>query len=315
MIDILMACYNGADYIGKQIDSILNQTYQDFLLWIRDDGSTDATPGILEGYENKYPEKIHVIKDQKGNLGVRLNFNELFSYSKQDYCMFCDQDDIWLPEKVEKTLKKMREIEGGRPAFVFTDLMLIDEKDRMISGSMWKYAGINPKETELSKLLCHNVATGCTVMINKALVRLAGGIPEECDMHDYWLALLASSFGVIDFLPEALIQYRQHGGNQIGSFHIQPMKKRLKKLAVFGTYLKSWKKEYQIRRKQAYYLVKRYGKCYNKLEREMLINYIRMPKMNPVRRLKVLFRYRFWPDGVKIEMVKMVLTVVLYWVV
>lgn len=312
MIDILMASYNGADYIEKQIDSILHQTYQEFLLWIRDDGSSDRTMEILNRYEKEYPEKIRIIRDGKGNLGVRLNFNELLQYSKQEYCMFCDQDDIWLPEKIEKTLRKMQEIEQGRPAFVFTDLMLIDEKDRVISDSMWEYAGVNPKETSLSKLLYQNVATGCTVMINRALVRLAGTIPAECDMHDYWLALLAASFGVIDYLPEPLIQYRQHMGNQIGSFHIQPMKERFKKLAVFADYLKSWKKKYQISRKQIYCLVKRYGKRYNKTDRQMLINYVKIPKMSVRNRLRVLFHYRFWPEGRMLEMVKMILVSVFY---
>lgn len=103
MVDILLASYNGINYIQKQIDSIINQTYQDFLLWIRDDGSTDGTQEVLRKYEENYPGKIHVVEDKKGNLGVRKNFNELLRYSGQDYCMFCDQDDVWLPEKVEKT--------------------------------------------------------------------------------------------------------------------------------------------------------------------------------------------------------------------
>lgn len=311
MVDILMATYNGADYIKQQIDSILRQTCQEFYLIIRDDGSSDNTIDILETYASHYPDKIYLLKDQKGNLGVRRNFQQMLQYSlyttKGQYIMLCDQDDIWLPEKIEKTMQKIKQIEkkadqkdiGKKPvpSLVFTDLMLIDEEGQIISNSMWEYAGVNPKATALNKLIHNNVITGCTVMINRKLAELTSSIPAGCDMHDYWIALVASSFGRIDYINESLIQYRQHTKNQIGSIRKPTVLERVKKVTVFPVYIRSWQDEYFIRRKQAYLLAKQYKKYYNKADRQMLVNYINLPNMTRLRRLRVLIYFKYWPDG------------------
>ena len=100
MVDILMATYNGGKYIAEQIDSILNQNYNDWKLYIRDDGSKDNTVNIVKEYIEKYPDKIILIEDGRRNLGPKLNFGELLKISKSEYCMFCDHDDVWMEDKV-----------------------------------------------------------------------------------------------------------------------------------------------------------------------------------------------------------------------
>ena len=130
MIDILMATYNGGKYISEQINSILNQTYKEWTLYIRDDGSKDNTVDIIDDYCKKYPGKIIRIKDDKLGLGAKLNFSELMKYSKSNYCMFADQDDVWLNTKIEDTMNKMIEAENihGKetPILVHTDLKVVD---------------------------------------------------------------------------------------------------------------------------------------------------------------------------------------------
>jgi glycosyltransferase involved in cell wall biosynthesis len=97
---ILMATFNGESYVGSQIDSLLEQTYQNWHLIIRDDGSQDNTVGKLQHYRALHPDKITLIDDDNLNLGARSNFARLLTHAESDYIMLCDQDDIWLPQKV-----------------------------------------------------------------------------------------------------------------------------------------------------------------------------------------------------------------------
>ena len=106
-----MSTYNGELFLNKQINSLLNQTHINWTLYVRDDGSTDNTLNILKKYKKTYPFKINIIKDDLGNLTSAFSFMRLLSLVNADYFMFCDQDDVWLPFKIEKTYNKMKEIE------------------------------------------------------------------------------------------------------------------------------------------------------------------------------------------------------------
>ena len=107
---ILLATYNGEKFLPEQMDSLFSQTYADFVIYAHDDGSTDQTVGILRQYEKKYPEKL-VILEYEPQGGAKNNFYSLMQRIDADYYMFCDQDDVWHPEKIEKTLKKILELE------------------------------------------------------------------------------------------------------------------------------------------------------------------------------------------------------------
>lgn len=218
-VEILMATYNGENYIVEQIESLRNQTYTDWNLLIRDDGSNDGTIKIIEYYEKKYPEKIKLLRDNKKNLGVQYNFLELLEYSTQDYIMFCDQDDIWLENKIEKTLKKMLLNEKKEmPTLIYTDLKVVDKNLNIIHDSFWKYQNIDILNNNYEKLIIENNITGCTVMINKRLKELALGKKfKNVIMHDWLFGLLASLKGEIYLLDESLILYRQHGSNCAGA--------------------------------------------------------------------------------------------------
>jgi glycosyltransferase involved in cell wall biosynthesis len=221
-IDILLATYNGAAYLPEQLDSLFAQTCQDFRIVARDDGSTDATVDILTRYAGLQPGRILIIANDGRRLGASGSFGALLDLAEARYVMFCDQDDVWLPDKVALTLAAMRELESahGREAalLVNTDLKVVDERLAVLAPSFWRFSRIHPHRlTRLPRVLMQNFATGCTVMVNRPLLALALPIPAEAVMHDWWLALVATAFGKALPLSQAMVLYRQHQRNDVGA--------------------------------------------------------------------------------------------------
>ena len=129
MIYILLATYNGEKYFSEQIESLLSQTYQDWKLWIHDDGSKDNTVKIIKDYANKYPEKIVFLDDDISCGGAKENFTYVLNNIDKnfDYIMFCDQDDLWLPNRIELFLNEVKIQEKNNPNLPlvsFSDLIL-----------------------------------------------------------------------------------------------------------------------------------------------------------------------------------------------
>jgi glycosyltransferase involved in cell wall biosynthesis len=219
---ILMATYNGQKYVSDMIESIIDQDYENWELIISDDKSTDNTVQIIKDFEIRMPEKIRVHTSNRKFGNAQKHFMYLLSnFHDAPYIMFCDQDDVWHKDKITKTYQKMQEIQTQPtiPALVHTDLRVVDENLKCINPSFMGYSTLEGERLELNHLLVQNVVTGCTLMINKALADLAvSKIPESgMLMHDWWLALLASSFGKAAFLNEATIDYRQHEDNTVGA--------------------------------------------------------------------------------------------------
>jgi len=221
-IDILLATYNGEAYLAEQVASIMTQSYPYFRLIVRDDGSKDRTPRILKGLAAKYPERMEVIADGDGNLGVQKNFNRLLAASHAPYVMFSDQDDVWLPTKIEATFRRLLALERDHgvetPLLVHSDLEVVDRELMRMDASFWHYQHLCPRRgLTLNRLLVQNVVTGCTMMVNRALLVRGMPIPAEAAMHDWWLALVAAAFGRIGYLRETTIRYRQHSHNSLGA--------------------------------------------------------------------------------------------------
>lgn len=240
MIDILLAAYNGEKFIHKQIDSILAQDCQEWILYIRDDASSDSTPSILEEYSQSHPGKIHLIKDSLGNLGFCRNFKRLMHYSNNPYTMFCDQDDIWKKDKLSTELSCMEESEkatGSIPILIFSDLEGIDEEDRLLYPSFIRKNQFETTPLFFSKLLYRNIVTGCSVMMNKPLHSYVLQMPDNIRCHDHWAALTCLlNGGQLIYLDKVTVSYRQHADNCIGdssmAFH-----EKLKKLFDLSKYL------------------------------------------------------------------------------
>ena len=223
-IDILLSTYNGQAFLEELLSSLEKQSYGQWQLLVRDDGSEDRTIEILEGFRLKHPDKVHILKDEHQHLGPAKSFERLLQKSTADYMLFCDQDDVWKPEKMQLSLEKMRTLEKahpGQPALVFSDLTVTDVKLNTIHHSFWDYTRVKPEYSKNSyKLLVNNPVVGCTVMINKAVKSLVLPLPEAAVMHDWWMALRVVQNGVIDFLPLSTILYRVHDNNAIGAQEI-----------------------------------------------------------------------------------------------
>ena len=143
-VDVLLATYNGEKYLKEQIDSILNQTYQNINLIISDDNSNDSTRKILEEYK-KIDNRIKTYLQDK-NLGYIKNFEFLLTKVESNYYMLSDQDDVWLPEKIEKSMKTLKEKNAD---LVFGDLEVVDEKLNTIYPSFGDFMLLNRKINKL----------------------------------------------------------------------------------------------------------------------------------------------------------------------
>lgn len=222
-VDILLATYNGEKYLGELLQSLLTQTYTRWQIYVRDDGSTDQTMAILTAWQNKHPGKMILVNSDNANnqRGPCANFSRLMTKACSPYIMFCDQDDVWIPDKIQVTLQKMRAMEQsyGRdiPLLVHTDLTVVSDTLHTIATSFFHYQGLNPEKNQLNRLVLQNTVTGCTVMINRSLQNLASPVPEQAYMHDWWLGLVASCFGKIGWIARPTILYRQHASNDIGA--------------------------------------------------------------------------------------------------
>jgi glycosyltransferase involved in cell wall biosynthesis len=189
---------------------------------VSDDSSADTSVDIVKEYSKRSSCEISLLPSVADRLGAAGSFSRLLESSTAEYLMFSDQDDVWLPHKLEKTLERIQQLEDryGKktPLLIHTDLKVVNNALEPIAESFWDYQNIHPKKREsLNRLLPQNVVTGCTVMINSSLRKLALPIPQQAIMHDWWLALVAAAFGQIEHIDEATLLYRQHGNNEIGA--------------------------------------------------------------------------------------------------
>lgn len=212
-VQILLSTYNGEKYVEQQLDSLLKQDYGNLEILIRDDGSKDNTLSILETYSKKYPN-IKVIKDV--NKGVISSFFELLREASEtaDYFAFCDQDDFWKPSKVSRAVQLMEKEDSSVPLLYFSRLDIVDDNLEFL-----KHSQIPPRGVGFENALIQNVATGCTIAFNKAMLQLFKKRVPEVDkvtMHDGWFYLLGAAFGKLIYDPESHLLYRQHSSNALG---------------------------------------------------------------------------------------------------
>ena len=233
MISILMDTYNGEKFLAEQLDSLMSQTIDDFTLWIRDDASTDSTWNILMDYTSRYPGKINLSRNEKNSGSAKHNFLDMMIDIRDDYIMLCDQDDVWLSDKIEITLAKMKKMEQqypSTPVLVHTDLCVVDSLLNVVNPSFKWAMQSNFSRTALHQMLIQNTLTGCTAMYNRALAMLLDRKPEFCVMHDWWLQLVVSAFGKIGYLNERPILYRQHDRNEVGAKNVRTLSYKINRL-------------------------------------------------------------------------------------
>lgn len=213
-----MATYNGAEFVAEQTESILNQTYKDWRLWVHDDGSTDDTVAIVKQYAAK-DKRIQVVEDGVSGLGVARNFIHLLQYATAEYTMFCDQDDVWLPEKTEKMVAAIEKRDNSKAQAVYSNAYLWSGKRGIIAN---RNTLIYPKT--LKQLLFHNTGIQGAAGIFNSKTRELLTLPlRHYAMHDHALLLCAMTMGEVSYIDEPLMYYRQHEhnvtGNAPGSMH------------------------------------------------------------------------------------------------
>lgn len=238
-ISILLATYNSSKYLRAQLDSLFAQTEKKWDLVIRDDGSSDDTIEIIHEYQAKF-SNVHLIQDGDRNLGPKVSFMRLLAVTEADYYFFCDHDDVWMPTKIESSLKLMisTELEFSKsPVIVHTDLTVADQDLNIISDSFWNFSKIQPKILENKNLIqVFNCVTGCTMVCNHRVKDIAFPYPSSIPMHDWWLALNTLRYGgVIKHVPESTILYRQHMSNEVGARKVGLSYFRNKMRNIFST--------------------------------------------------------------------------------
>ena len=217
-VAIALATYNGEEYLEEQLESLNKQSYKEFICYIHDDGSKDCTKKIIKKYVEIYPDTFkELVFPSCGS--AKMNFWEMMKRIDSEYLFFCDQDDVWLPNKVEIMVKQIEKYDRNVPCLLFCDMTVVDRKLNIIAPSFIHYAGFDCRRVHLNELIPQNVAAGCGMVINQALKHEALKCPKVdlIRMHDWWLMLAAVCTGEIHFVNKQLQLYRQHGNNSLGA--------------------------------------------------------------------------------------------------
>lgn len=219
---MVLATYRGARFLPEQLASVAAQQGVEWRLLVRDDGSCDETLAIVEAFGRDHRGRVELFDDGEVGLGAAQSFGRLLAASTAPYVFSCDQDDVWLPDKLEQSVARLQGAERERgaewPVLVHTDLQVVDEQLRSIAPSMNRYQHLGAEaRSSLRALLVQNCVTGCTAGMNRALLELALPLPPEAIMHDWYLALTAAATGSVLYLADATVVYRQHGTNALGA--------------------------------------------------------------------------------------------------
>jgi glycosyltransferase involved in cell wall biosynthesis len=225
VISIAMCTYNGGTYLGEQLASFLKQTRLPDELVVCDDGSTDDTLQVLDSFSKEAPFPVKVYRNQE-RLGPTRNFERAISLCSGDYIFLSDQDDVWMPQKVNTLLQALESDPGA--GYAFCDALIVDEALHVMGYTMWQSIRFTSRQRrkferagQMDVLLKHNVVTGATMAFRAGLKDIVLPIPDTA-IHDEWIALLASSLGMCGVpIDEPLVQYRQHpqqllGGRKVG---------------------------------------------------------------------------------------------------
>ncbi|HEO3154121.1 TPA: glycosyltransferase family 2 protein [Streptococcus agalactiae] len=298
-VNILMATYNGEKFLAQQIESIQKQTFKEWNLLIRDDGSSDKTCDIIRNFTAKDSRIRFINENEHHNLGVIKSFFTLVNYEVADFYFFSDQDDVWLPEKLSVSLEAAKHKASDVPLLVYTDLKVVNQELNILQDSMIR-AQSHHANTTLLPELTENTVTGGTMMINHALAE-KWFTPNDILMHDWFLALLAASLGEIIYLDLPTQLYRQHDNNVLGA---RTMDKRFKILregpkSIFTRY---WKLIHDSQ-KQASLIVDKYGDIMTVTDLELIKCFIKIDKQPFMTRLKWLWKYGYSKNQFKHQVV------------
>lgn len=199
MITVCVPTFNGAQYIGAQLESILVSPLITEVI-VSDDGSTDNTVEIVKSFNDA---RITLI--QGPHAGLIRNYELLLTLASGEYIFLADQDDVWLPNKVEVMLTYLRDVD-----LAVCDCTVVDGKLNLLHSSFFTLRHSGPG---LVRNLLRNSYLGCGIALRRQLLQHALPFPPRLPMHDWWLGLIAEIFGSVAFIDQPLMMYRRHGGN------------------------------------------------------------------------------------------------------
>ncbi|MDG4961163.1 glycosyltransferase family 2 protein [Lactococcus raffinolactis] len=286
-INIVMSTYNGEQFLAEQIDSIQQQTFKDWQLLIRDDGSSDQTPEIIKSFVAQDPRIVFINEHDRENFGVIKNFFTLIKHDKADYYFFSDQDDVWLEDKLETMLAAARQYPDQLPLMVYTDLCVVDQNLQVMNQSMIRSQS-HHANTELVQELTENTVTGGVAMINHALAERWRTL-DNIIMHDWYLAVLATAIGKLVYIDQPGELYRQHDNNVLGA-------------RTFTKRLKTWLSGPSKMLEKYWWLIHASQAQADKIlqenelgdEQEAVIrNYIALERLPLSQRIRVLRQYKY----------------------
>ena len=205
-VKVLLSSYNGEKYIAEQLDSILNQTYRNIEIYVRDDGSKDRTLEILKSYEEK--GLIHLERGK--NVGfVKSFFRLIENAGEADYYAFSDQDDVWLPNKIEMAIEKLANEDMTKPVLYFSNYDYYDGELNFLA----HHDGKEPKISFRNSIVdC--VSLGFNSVFNKTAHDITvQAMPKKSTGHDWWMYMLCSGLGKVIYDERTTVKYRRHNAN------------------------------------------------------------------------------------------------------
>lgn len=234
---VLLSTYNGEKYLAEQLQSLVAQKDVCSEILVRDDGSRDSTTNILDEWQ----EKGLLSWYNSVNLGPGKSFIDLLQNTASgNYYAFCDQDDVWMPDKLRLTMDKMKSVElanPGKPVIIHTDMHVVDENLNVIHDSFWRSSRLRPDVLRTFPYLCTcNSVNGCTIVMNSAAreLILEKYVEHDVIIHDVISALTVAYYGgIIDYVDAPTVLYRQHSSNVVGAMaysKTDALKNRLKNI-------------------------------------------------------------------------------------
>lgn len=294
-VNIVLSTYNGAKFLAEQIESIQKQTFTDWQLLIRDDGSTDETPQIIQQFATSDKRIKFINADNRENFGVIKNFFTLVKFELADYYFFSDQDDVWLPNKMATMLDEAQKYDQAKPLMVYMDLSVVDQNLVVTQPSMIQSQSHHANTTLLPELT-ENTVTGGVSMINQALASRWQST-EQIIMHDWYLALLATAIGELVYIDQPGELYRQHENNVLGA---RTNRKRFELLRqgpnkIFTRY---WQLIHDSQT-QALKIVEEAGSEISSKDIELILKFSDIDQQHLIERVKRLIKYKFTKNQLK----------------
>jgi glycosyltransferase involved in cell wall biosynthesis len=222
LVHVVLSVHDGGDHLDALLESLAAQSHAAWRLIARDDGSTDDSLRRLEAFARS-DGRVEILPTSGTRIGTRASYSALLEASLErgaDWVALCDQDDVWLPDKLARHRERLESVSAdpADPWLAHSDLVVVGPRLDRRHGSLMRYMGIRHQDSgALGTLLVQNFVTGCASVSSRGLLAIALPIPEAAVMHDWWLALVAAAVGRIAFDPACPILYRQHAANQIGA--------------------------------------------------------------------------------------------------